>query len=323
MSMKPSRKSACYGDNPVLHAAWLYYQDELNQSEVADILGVSRASVIKYLQQAREEGYVHITLNQQRYTTVQLALELKQRFQLRDVLLTPDDGGLHPLKQRLQIAGAGYLRETVTDNDVLGVAWGSTIFQMIQRIQPKALNNVTVVQMIGSMNSPSGFTAEECSASLAHKFGGQCVNLHVPAVVSSARLATELLAEPIIRKQFSMLEQCNKAVFGIGTCTQDNQMVHSGILSPEEMESYRTLGAVGILCGRFYDRHGRLVITDLDQRILGITLAELRQIPERILIGGGTTLLAPMRAALRGGYVTDLVTDEASALALLADETSA
>ena len=40
----------------VTWAAWLYYIDQMTQIDVAKAIGVSRASVVNYLQEAREEA---------------------------------------------------------------------------------------------------------------------------------------------------------------------------------------------------------------------------------------------------------------------------
>ena len=50
------------GDEIVVEAAWLYYHDGLNQNEIADRLDVSRATVVNYLQEAREKNYIRLTM---------------------------------------------------------------------------------------------------------------------------------------------------------------------------------------------------------------------------------------------------------------------
>ena len=46
----------------VARAAWLYYAEELTQSQIADRLGVSRSTVIRLLQKAKQTALVTITL---------------------------------------------------------------------------------------------------------------------------------------------------------------------------------------------------------------------------------------------------------------------
>jgi DNA-binding transcriptional regulator LsrR (DeoR family) len=50
-------------DDAVNWAAWLYYADEMTQSEIAKTLNVSRATVVNYLQEARSRGIVSIRIS--------------------------------------------------------------------------------------------------------------------------------------------------------------------------------------------------------------------------------------------------------------------
>ncbi len=86
-----------------------------------------------------------------------------------------------------------------------------------------------------------------------------------------------------------------------------------GVLNKKEMQTYRDLGAVGVICGRFYDKEGMPVVADVDQRILGISLAQLRQIERKIFLAGGERGYDATLGALLGGYVTDLIVDEGTA----------
>lgn len=319
-----SLKNASLFDNdPVLYAAWLYYQDGLSQSEVANIMGVSRVTVVKYLHLAREKGFVNINLDSSVFSTIDYAIRIKAKFDLNNVLILPDEEknkSQHTLnmnRERLAKAGAMYLSQIINDDDILGVAWGRTIYKLGNYLPPKSLKNITVLQMIGAVAPQPDFKTTEAAALIANKLSGCSINLHVPAVVPSARLAMELQAEPIIRRNFSALNQCNKALFVVGNTCDDNPLVTTGVLTSSEMAQYRDLGAVGVICGRFYDAQGNPLVSDIDLRIMGISLAQLRQITQRLFIAGGVENIQATIGAIKGGYATDIVIDEVTALALL------
>ncbi|TAG18174.1 MAG: HTH domain-containing protein, partial [Rhodobacterales bacterium] len=80
------------GENAVIQVAWMYYQDGRNQQDIAEALGISRATVVNYLQEAREKGLIRITLAAPAFTTHRLALELSERFGLRGAYVIPDEG---------------------------------------------------------------------------------------------------------------------------------------------------------------------------------------------------------------------------------------
>ncbi|HAS63013.1 MAG TPA: transcriptional regulator [Vibrio sp.] len=310
---------SAFNSDPVLHATWLYYQEGLSQTEVAKLMGISRVTVVKYLQTAREKGLVQISLDLNTFCSIETSLLIKDKFNLERVIIVPD--GEHAeqredsklMRERLARAGGMYLNQVVEDSDVLGVAWGRTIHQMSHLMTPKSCKDVTVMQMLGSMPAQPDFTTIESSSQLAHRLSGRVISLHVPAVVSSSRLAMELQAEPIIRANFDALTRCNKALFVVGNALEENPLIRVGVLSKKEMQNYRELGAVGVICGRFYDKFGQPVVAEIDLRILGISLAQLRQVERRIFLAGGKRNYEATLGAILGGYVSDLIIDEGTA----------
>lgn len=319
MSDAVLKNISSFNNDPVLHATWLYYQEALSQTEVAKLMGVSRVTVVKYLQTAREKGLVQISLDLDTFSSLERSLHIKNKFGLERVIIVPDDGSKNQkedsklIRKRLAQAGGMYLNQIIENGDVLGVAWGRTIHHMSEVMTPKRCRDVTVMQMLGSMPAQPDFTTIESSSQLAHKLSGSVVSLHVPAVVSSARLAIELQAEPIIRDNFDALTRCNKALFVVGNSLDENPLIRVGVLSKQEMQNYRDLGAVGVICGRFYDKYGQPVIGEIDLRILGISLAQLRQVERRIFLAAGKRNYEATLGALLGGYVSDLIIDENTA----------
>mgnify|MGYP001212039368 CR=1 FL=1 len=319
---------SAFNSDPVLHATWLYYQEGLSQTDVAKLMGVSRVTVVKYLQTAREKGLVQFDLDLKAFSSIEHALKIKEKFQLNSVVIVPDgeqatqreDSKL--MRERLAKAGGMYLNQTIEDNDILGIAWGRTIHQMGNVMTPRQCKNVTVLQMLGSMPSQPDFTTIESSSQIANKLSGKVISLHVPAVVSSSRLAVELQAEPIIRSNFEALTKCNKALFVVGNVSEENPLIRVGVISKKEMQTYREMGAVGVICGRFYDRYGQPVVAEVDLRVLGINLAQLRQIRSRIFVAGGQRNYAATLGAILGGYVSDLMIDEETAEYLLTCDAS-
>ena len=86
----------------------------------------------------------------------------------------------------------------------------------------------------------------------------------------------------------------------MGNTQDDNPLITTGVLTTNEMAQYRDLGAVGVICGRFYDAQGNPLLSDIDLRIMGISLAQLRQIPQRIFIAGGVENVAATIGAIKG-----------------------
>lgn len=307
------------GDDIIFEAAWLYYHDDLNQSDIATRLGVSRATVVNYLQEARSRGIIRIHLADEPFLRHRLAVALTKQFGLQAAFVVPAEPDLSDidLLSRVAKGAAAWLPSLLQPGDTLGIAWGRTIYEVAEALEPTPIANLRVVQLVGSMSTPYGFTAEICSAHLAQRLGARCVNLHVPAILTSAKLAAALRDEPIIHAQLDALGQCNKALFAAGSCTPDSHIVGSGIASRADLDAYVAAGAVGVLCGRFIDAAGKQVIGRLDERMIGVTPDRLTGLDMGILVSAGAEKVEAMRAVIRGGYATHVVTDVLTAQAIL------
>ena len=307
------------GESIVIEAAWLYYHDGMNQTEIAGHLGVSRATVVNYLQEAKERGFIRISLAPKAFTTHRLAEEMRERFGLAAVYVVPDGiGGEEEALLRVARGAADWLPSLLEPGDKLGVSWGRTVYEVAEAMHQVETENITVSQLVGSMATPYGFTAEICSAHLAQRLGARLINLHAPAVLSDPDLAARLRAEPIIRDQIDALSHCNKAIFAAGSCDHSSHIVSSGVASHEDLDWYIQRGATGVLCGRFIDAAGRFIPGELDDRMIGVELDKLLGLDMGLLVSVGADKVRPMLAAIAGGYVTHVVTSVATAKGMLA-----
>ncbi|MEP0520288.1 MAG: sugar-binding transcriptional regulator [Hyphomicrobiales bacterium] len=314
---KPGKVS---GDNAVIEAAWMYYHEDLNQNEIAKRLHVSRATVVNYLQEARELGMIRLSMRPEVFTTHELAVALRDKFSLQSAYIVPDaPQGNDADIERVAKGAAEWLPELLQPGDRLGVAWGQTIYALAEALEPTHIDDLYVSQLVGSMTTPYGFTAEICSTKLSQKLGANCINLHVPAIVSDPDLASRLRQEPIIRDQLAALSNCNKALFAIGTCTAESHVVVSGVASTEMLASYVGRGAIGVMCGQFIDVAGKPIDGPLSERLMSVSLSKLVGLEMGLLVSVGKDRVKGMVAACVGGYATHIVTDAATATAMLDD----
>ncbi len=305
-----------FDGDAIVWAAWLYYEERLTQEDVAERLGVSRATVINLLQEARNRDIVSIAVAPEHLRSVQLARRLCDRYRLDAALVIPG-GEPATASDRVGRAGARLLAQELKPHDVLGVAWGRTVLALAGALPPLSLPTVSVVQIAGSAISTEEFSPEFCTSNIGNRIGARCINLHAPGIVSRPEVKRMFMAEPTLIKQFEVIRSCNKIVFGIAGLDQASLPSRSGYLTPEIRQTYLSRGAVGVLAGRFVGRDGAPLLGELDDRMIGMTLEELTRIPERICVAGGTDKCEAIAAMLRGGYATTLVTDEGAARGIL------
>ena len=312
-----------FGGDPIVWAAWLYYEERMTQEEVADQLGVSRASVVNFLQEARDRGVVTIAVASAHLQSVGVSRDLCRRYGLKSCVVIPDDDGRLPDYERIGRAGGRLLSEILEPNDILGVSWGRTVLALSAALAPVRVPGVSVVQIAGSAIGTAEFSSELCTSNIANRLGARCVNLHAPGIVSRPEVKRLFMQEPALLEQFKLIRSCNKILFGVAGLGSASTALRSGYMTAEKLRPYVGGGAIGVMAGRFFDREGKPVLGPLDEQMIGLTLREIARIPERICVAGGREKVEAIGAMLRGGYATILVTDETTALALVSASASA
>ncbi len=85
-------------------ASWYYYKTGMTQGEIAKRLGINRARVINILNEARKDGTVTFHISGEDSEMMDLEVQLKEKWDLRDVFLTPGVSN-EELKNDLSMAG--------------------------------------------------------------------------------------------------------------------------------------------------------------------------------------------------------------------------
>jgi len=70
---------------------------------------------------------------------------------------------------------------------------------------------------------------------------------------------------------------------------------------------------VGDILLRFFDRNGNLVGTELEKRVISMSLEQLRKVSRAVGVAGGSRKFAAILGALRGHWINILVTDHFTA----------
>ncbi|WP_097109431.1 sugar-binding transcriptional regulator [Hoeflea halophila] len=303
----------------MLEAAWQYYNDGQNQNEIAKYLGLSRSTVVNYLAEAREKGLVKVSLNPAAFQEVTLARQLRELYGLVDAYVVPRPAGLSDadaLRRVGRVAGE-WLPGMLSDGDVLGVSWGETIYEVSLNVKEGFVGDVTVVQLVGSLATPLVFAAETCSSNIAQRLSAHYVNLPVPAYLSNVELARQLRAEHHVATQLDVIKRCNKTLFAAGTCTPDSHIVKVGVVTEMQLHKLLDKGAAAVICGQFIDKDGNPLETEVRQRMICVDLEDMRNKDAGFLVAVGEARVAPIKAVIKGGFATHLLTCARTAELLL------
>jgi DNA-binding transcriptional regulator LsrR (DeoR family) len=124
-----------------------------------------------------------------------------------------------------------------------------------------------------------------------------------------------LRLDPIARVR-AVAAKADLRLVGIGQMDQRAQVFVDGFVSREELLEMMRLGAVGELTGWAFDDQGHIIDGGTNRRLTSIP----PRVPaEALTIGAavGRAKVSAIRAALKGRLLNGLITDEATAGAIL------
>ncbi len=309
-------------DSLLVSIAKLYYIEGLSQQEIADKISVSRPTVSNLLKRCKEEGIVEIRIRDTNSLIHVLQRELKSSFGLREVVVVPSGPDDATTVERTGRAASEMLVRSLRDGLKIGISWGVTTYKTIHSVDVAPLyQNVEVCQLVGALGSinPS-YDGYELARTLGQKLNGIYSTIQAPGVVSSIEARQIFLREPGIAAAIEKARCVDMAILGVSPDAPEySSLVRAGYITLEESAEISRNGGVGHSCGIHFDIDGRVMSTSLNDRIVGITIEDLRRIPEVILAACGVVKADAILGALRTGLFHSLATDEAAALKLLAE----
>lgn len=301
--------------------AHMYHEQGIRQTEIAEALHISQAKVSRLLKRAGEVGIVKTIVVVSPGVHTDLEARLEQQFGLLEAVVVDVGGDEAEIIAGLGSAGAGYLENTLTGGERVGISsWSQTLLSMVDRLRPlRTAGAESVIQLVGGVGSSSvQVQANRLLDELATRVGAHPTFVPVPGLVGSPEIRSGLLKDSTMRVVTSQWATLTIALVGIGSLEPSPLLLQSGNAVPPEVQRYLlSLGAVGDVCHRFFDASGKLVHGEVDDRVIGISPEDFRAIPRRVGFAGGERKHDAIRAAVQGGWVNVLLTDVETARALL------
>jgi DNA-binding transcriptional regulator LsrR (DeoR family) len=298
--------------------ATAYYEDGLTQDQIGKRFGLSRIKVSRLLQQARQSRVVQITIVPPPGSYGDRERELEQAYGLDEVVISGPGGNQADILSAMGTAGANYLARCLNEQRVIAVSWGTTLLALIEALAPQNLPDLRVVQMLGGLGRVESETyGADLTLRMAQMLGAKARLMPAPGIVSSQVVRDALLQNSNIAETLALAEHADMAVVGIGVPDRGTILHQSQILTDCEIEELRALGAVGDIALRFFDRDGLPIQHPVNDRIIGLDLAQMKRIPRVIGIGGGPGKYDVIRGAVCGHLIDVLITDDVIAEQLL------
>ena len=291
-------------------AAWYYYMEDNTQAQIAEVMGVSRAKVIRLLEEARAQGIVQFSFRKndsQRVSAEQLLID---RFGLKDAFVVPTPLDSSAINQSIAQGAAHYVSDHLREDGYLNIGYGDTVSRMLGFLAKNREESLNVVSLTGGVSYylPSvGTTAYSMHLFLTPS----------PLVVSSRQVRDALLDEKSLQDVSTLTEYADMSVVGIGAAVEGATVLRNGILNEGELTVLKMQGAVGDVLNHFMDKDGNLIQTEIEDRVISTDLDKLRQLKNVVGVAGGKDKVTAIKAVLNGGYLNVLITDSDTAAELL------
>lgn len=323
--MKRSAKSSNRDQmqRALVQVAHLYYGENLSQQEIADRLSVSRSLIAQYLQHAREIGIVRIQIVDPDNACVDLEASLKKETGVKHVTVVPNPCGSRALVLRaVADAAAEFIADKLKDGDTFGLAWGRTTSMVVDLLRPPHAHGIGILPLMGE-SGHSGLHSQmnQLVMRAAEHLRARAHFLSLPMVVSSSGLRGALMKEVGIRDVIERWNRVNLACIGIGAAPPVPGMIV--YIGEEHLPRLVAAGAVGDICGVYYDRAGRIVKSGLEDRIIGVGVKQMKAIGCLAAVACGENKAVAVLGALRTGLLSALFIDQDMAEHILAELRSA
>jgi deoxyribonucleoside regulator len=299
----------------------LFFKYGMSKIEISKNLKISRFKVSKILEEALKEGIVNISIAEKKDSFMETENLLEEKFKIYRAIVVKSSSDEAAVKRNIGRAAADLLQAIVYDNDVIGIAWGTTIFEMMNFLPNHIDNkNITVVQLTGgSSQVPQKINASEFTQRLAEKFKAKSYYLNSPAILDNEKTKKILMSEIEIKNTLDIFNKVNIAIVGIGSIYPEpsTKLFSAGFINMEDLKNIIKKSAVGDINSFFYDRNGNECQTDLEKRVIGMNLKEIKKVRYVIGLSGGIKKIDAIYGALKGKLVNLIVTDNETAQKLL------
>ena len=305
-------------NNLLEYVADLYYNRGLSQQEIGAIIGSSRPTVSRLIEEAKNQGIVKIIITSSVNKNNKLSNKLRSTFDLKDAVVVKADFDFDKSIELCGKAVASILPAYLQPGMNLGISWGRSINAVVDAIEEDAYEEIHVSQMVGCMNmgnpNVDGFSTTQ---RLAKKLHGTYTSINAPLFVEGHEVYNYLINEPIINEALMKSCSVDVCINGVGAANDTKNSIHqSGYYDSYNLDRFAQKGAVASIGGTFIDIDGKRV--DIDNIYpIATPLDIIRNVPISILLCATQDKAQAVLAALNGGYVDILVVDEPLANKLL------
>ena len=299
-----------------VRAAWMYYIAGQNQSEIASQLGTSRPVVQRLIAAAKEEGIVSISLHHPVANCLDYAQLLQEKYRLIECNIVPafnEESTLDSVSFGCYQLMARYLPDD--KEKIIGRGSGLTLKKALQRIDFDS-QNTRCVALISAMDADGQCNYyDDVPLLLTSKIKAKYYQWPAPRYAQTQEEYDMWCTSRLFCSVSAVARRADVIFVGIGPLGTQSPIFKDGFINQAQMDELTARGGIGEIMGRFIDAEGGVVDSEINRMITSYDIRQ-NQCP-RIAVACGEYKRPAILAALKGGWINGLVTDEHTARWLL------
>lgn len=299
-----------YENRLMVKATWLHYKENLTQGEIAARLGISRVKVNRLIKLARQMGIVEINIKTPIPTYNEIEEQLVKLFNLKEAIVLMGAESNESLYEVIAQGTADWLVNHIKPNIDIGISLGRTLSHLPEAHFSSTDISCNFVDIIGGISQfDTGFQSYNVTSRMAERLHGQAFHLNAPTVVSSPKALKFIKKEPFIANVLDRARNCQIILLSCGPVDESALLYIHKYITKQELEQLKKDGAIGDVMTYFMDINGEHIISPIENRIVSLTIDEIRKIPLRVLVVCGDEKVPILSVALKKEYFNVLITD--------------
>lgn len=299
-------------DELLLKIALLYYEEEITQSKIAEMLNLSRPTVASMLKEARQKGIVKIMIQHAEHDLLQKQASIRKKYHLQNLeIATLTNSNQKDIKAIAGELCTNLIEPLLPKIKNLGLGWGTTVYQYVTQANYLNLPDMKIIPLIGGVGlSHVKYHSNHLAFMLSQKYHSEVSYFYAPAIAESLEVKETLLKTNMLKEILTAGKNVDLAILGIGNPILSSTYHQLGYIDQTDTEILAKEKAIGDIGSTFFDKNGAPVFTDLSERMIGLSLEDIRKLKRVVIIATGEEKAESIETLLKMGFVTDLIIDE-------------
>ena len=287
--------------------AYLYYYADMNQSDIADRLFLSRSTVSRLIKKAGQSGVVELKINEPWERDLPMEDQLKTIFSIKGVrvLKVRDDMDTEAIQNTLAQMTSFYISCSLQDHAVVGISWGNMMSHVCNAIVANQNVPMTVVPIMGTMTYPhTNPESKQLSQRFARVYGGRFFPLDAPLFAASREDLQRILLDSGVMEAIATARKADLIITSVGSIEHRSW---DRVLGMDRLNKLKDIGCVGHVGGHFFDIGGHEIDGSYKDLHVGLTLEEIARNDNVICVADSPLKAEAVYGALRGRLVNTLI----------------